>query len=105
MLPACKNAPDRDPTLNSYHRADFRAKTGMIRGVTIGTDRDPPQSRKVLQVQAVDRSTRWGQGSARFHNRRAFGIVTPELGFDRVAVKMPGGMAEHRHDDDIAARI
>src|SRR5216683_5891031 len=63
----CQNAPNRDPMLNSYHRADFRAKTGMIRRVTIGTDRDPSPFSKVLQVQAVDRSTGWGQGSARFH--------------------------------------
>ena len=37
----CKNAPNRDPTFSSYHRADFRAKTGVFRGVTIGADRDP----------------------------------------------------------------
>src|SRR5260221_3531067 len=63
----CKNAPNRDPTLKSYHRADFRAKTGIIRGSGSAPIVTPPQSRKVLQVQVVDRSTGWGQGSARFH--------------------------------------
>src|SRR5438445_10689639 len=39
----------------------------MIRGSRSVPIVTPPQSRKVLQVQAIDRSTGWGQGSVRFH--------------------------------------
>jgi hypothetical protein len=37
----CRNAPNFGLRSNRHHPADFETKIGIVRGVTIGADRDP----------------------------------------------------------------
>jgi hypothetical protein len=78
------NASNFDPRSDRFHPADFAIKVGIPRGSRSTPIATPHRSRKVSQVQTLDRSSGWGHGSARFRTRAVIAQSTLRAAIDGI---------------------